>query len=293
MPPPNSGHQYWAFISYSTKDTRVAERLQKRLETYRIPRDLVGRPGRDEPLPRCLFPIFRDRDELPLSSDLSAAIEAALAASRYLIVICSPEAARSQWVNEEIRYFKQLGRADRLLAIIIDGKPNASDDPAATSPECFPPALRYRVDDRGEVSNERTQPAAGDIRADGRSGAFLKAVAGITGLGLDAFARRERKRRRRQRAIAGIAVLMFLLGSLWVWDYNRVKVGYFANTRTRWGAPEGVGALDAKTRRGRQFFSRSRSAATKSAACCGSIAPITSWTTITTSPSNKSSIAAC
>src|SRR5438132_11366043 len=86
-----------------------------------------GRPGRDGAGPRRLFPCFRDRDELPLSADLGDTIEDALRASRYLIVICTPASARSRWVNEEVRYFKSLGRADRILAIIAGGEPNASD----------------------------------------------------------------------------------------------------------------------------------------------------------------------
>ena len=98
-------YRYWAFISYASKQTSLARTLHKRLETYRVPRDLVGRPGRDEPIPRKLFPIFRDRDELPLSSDLGSSIQDALRASRYLIVLCSRNAATSRWVNEEVRYF--------------------------------------------------------------------------------------------------------------------------------------------------------------------------------------------
>ncbi|MCH8034592.1 MAG: toll/interleukin-1 receptor domain-containing protein [Bacteroidetes bacterium] len=104
------GYRYWAFISYSSKDSKVARKLHKKLETYNIPRDLVGRPGRYEPVPRRLFPIFRDRDELPLSADLGASIEDALRASRYLIVLCSRNSATSRWVNEEIRYFKVSGQ---------------------------------------------------------------------------------------------------------------------------------------------------------------------------------------
>ena len=61
-----------------------------------------------------LRPIFLDRAELPTSSDLAASVREALASSRYLIVICSPAAAKSRWVNEEIRYFKSLGGADRV-----------------------------------------------------------------------------------------------------------------------------------------------------------------------------------
>jgi hypothetical protein len=181
---------YWAFISYSSIDADEARRLHRWLESYRIPRDLVGKPGRDEPVPGRIFPIFRDRDELPVSADLGSSIEGALRASRYLIVLCSPDSAKSRWVNEEIRYFKSLGREDRVLAIILRGEPNASEVPGRESEECFAPALRHRITADGRLTDERTEPIAGDLRkgGDDRRNAFLKAVAGITGLGFDAFA---------------------------------------------------------------------------------------------------------
>src|SRR6185436_18206202 len=156
--------KYWAFISYSSKDAAVATKLHRKLETYRIPRALVGRPGRDEPVPAKLFPIFRDRDELPLSADLGATIQDALRASRYLVVLCSPASAASRWVNEEIRYFKSLGREDRILAIILSGRPNASNSPSSATAECFSPALRYRVNASGELTPTRAEPIAGDVR---------------------------------------------------------------------------------------------------------------------------------
>jgi hypothetical protein len=235
-------YKYWAFISYSSRDTRVATRLHRRLETYRIPRSLVGRPGRDgEPVPRRLFPIFRDRDELPLSADLGASIEDALRASRYLVVVCSPHAAGSRWVNEEVRYFKSIGRADRILALIASGEPNAADSDSAQR-ECFPPALRYTVDGEGRLTDRRTEPVAGDLRrgGDGWTAGYLKAVAGITGLGYDAFARRERRRARVRRVAAGVVVAIVLGAALWFWDYSRLKVRYYADVVSRFGVPEGV-----------------------------------------------------
>lgn len=152
---PESGTplRYWAFISYSSKDVNLAKRLHIALETYPIARDLVGRPGRDsQPVSPKLFPIFRDRDELPLSSDLGGSIQDALRASRYLIILCTPDAAKSRWVNEEIRYFKSLGREDRLLALIARGEPNASEPPGREAEECFPEALRFRLDAHGNAS---------------------------------------------------------------------------------------------------------------------------------------------
>lgn len=239
----HSDFRYWAFISYSSRDEAIARRLHRRLETYRIARDMVGRPGRDGPIPKTLFPIFRDREELPMSADLGSSIEDALRASRYLIVLCSPAAAKSRWVNEEIRYFKSLGRSERILALMLDGEPNASDDPAEADLECFPPALRYRVDAEGQLSDVRTEPIAGDLRkgGDGWTGAFFKAMAGITGLGYNAFVRRERRRQRVRRLAAGIAAGLVLAAGIWVWDYNRLQVSYYANLGSQWGVPQGGG----------------------------------------------------
>lgn len=257
-------HRYWAFISYSSKDARVAQRLHKALETYRIPRPLVGRPGRDEPVPRRIFPIFRDRDELPLSADLGATIEDALRASRYLIVICSPNAAASKWVNEEIRFFKSIGRQDRILAVIAEGEPNAADsgDPAKAPQECFPLALRRSVNAQGEITSERTEPIAGDLRTsgDGWTAAFLKCVAAITGLGYDAFARRQAARQRKKRIAMTIMALLVIAAGLFTWDYNRLKVAYYAELGSRWGAPEGIVpiSLEIRFRRGVSYRVESR-----------------------------------
>ena len=106
------------------------------LETFKVPKVLAGaEPQPGEVLPRKIFPIFRDREELPTSSDLGSMISQALAQSRCLIVICSPRAAQSRWVNQEILDYKRLGRAERILALIVDGEPNAADGKPGFSAE--------------------------------------------------------------------------------------------------------------------------------------------------------------
>jgi len=70
----NEQFKYWAFISYSHADMRWGDWLHKKLEGYRVPRSLAGKPSRDGKVPRRLFPIFRDREELPVSADLGATI---------------------------------------------------------------------------------------------------------------------------------------------------------------------------------------------------------------------------
>jgi len=114
--------KYWAFLSYSHADRKWADWLHKGLETYRIPRHLIGKDSRDGRIPARVFPIFRDREELPVSSDLGSNISEALRESRYLIVICSRRSAQSRWVGEEIKMYKALGREDRLLALIVEGE---------------------------------------------------------------------------------------------------------------------------------------------------------------------------
>ena len=116
-----------AFISYSHHDRDWSSWLQRALETYRVPKRLVGGAGEFGPVPRRLTPVFRDREDLSSASDLSVTVKESLAASETLIVICSPASAKSPWVNEEIRYFKQNVNAEAIHAAMIEGDPGASE----------------------------------------------------------------------------------------------------------------------------------------------------------------------
>ncbi len=189
--------KYWAFISYSHQDRAWGDWLHKAIERYRVPRHLSADSATGE-VPARLYPVFRDRDELPGSADLGSAINEALRESRYQIVICSPRSAASRWVNEEVRYFKSLGREDRVICLIVDGEPNATDRGDASN-ECFAPALRFRVSRTGELTSEAAHPVAADARAhgDGRDNARLKVIAGLLGVGYDALRQREQRRRSR------------------------------------------------------------------------------------------------
>lgn len=219
LPPiANSDYKYWAFISYSHSDESWAQWLHKELETYRVPRRLVGRKNAFGTVPRRIFPVFRDREELPGAFDLGSNLTDALRLSRNLIVICSPRSAASHWVNEEIKLYKSMGREDRVLCLIVDGEPNATDRPDLGMPECFPPALRYRVGADGQLTDVRTEPIAADARKgkDGRENSKLKLLAGVLGVGFDELKQREQRRVRQQRlrraaAISASLVLLFFV----------------------------------------------------------------------------------
>ncbi|MGQ3058047.1 MAG: TIR domain-containing protein [Nevskia sp.] len=209
--PAREHRRYAAFLNYSHRNDAEAQWLHRALERYRVPKRLVGQPGAHGPIGRRIGKVFRDREELSSGSDLAATVQAALADSDCLIAICSPEAARSRWVNEEILLWKRLGRGDRLLCLIIAGEPGASDMPGREHEECFAPALRRRLGPDGELGSESAEPIAADLRPgkDGKSDALLKLIAGLLGIGLDDLKRREQQRR--VRLITGAAIAAALL----------------------------------------------------------------------------------
>jgi len=188
---------YWAFISYSHRDAAFGRRLHRRLESYFLPRRLVGRSTAQGVVSRRLVPIFRDREELPAAADLSAEVRSALAHSRSLIVVCSPGAAASKWVSREVELFRALHPDRPVFAAIREG------DPA----QCFPAALFG-------TAGERIEPLAADFRT-GRDGShlgLLKLVAGIAGVGLDELVQRDAQRyRQRVTAVTMVALATVLV----------------------------------------------------------------------------------
>jgi hypothetical protein len=208
--------KYRAFLSYSHRDTASAKWLHRSLETYRVDKDLVGRATACGPVPKTLRPIFRDREDFSAGHSLNEQTITALEASQFLVAICSPNAARSQYVNEEIRRFKALGGSARVIPLIVDGEPG---DPER---ECFPPAIRFKLGADGTLTEEREEPIAADARpqGDGKEIARQKVVAGLLGLGLDEIVRRAeraRKRRNRLRIGAASAAALVIAGGVIGW----------------------------------------------------------------------------
>ncbi|HET7032306.1 MAG TPA: TIR domain-containing protein, partial [Casimicrobiaceae bacterium] len=165
-------------------------------------------------VPRRLMPVFRDQHDLSAGGDLAEEIKAALAASQFLIVLCSPTAAISRWTNAEVESFKRTRPEGCVLAAVVGGEPFASEIHGREEEECFPPALRYKYDRRGHQTAKRAEPLAADFRegGDGKRLAFLKLVAGMLGVGLDELVQRENVHHQRRLAwvaagsLAGMAV---------------------------------------------------------------------------------------
>lgn len=219
----DSPPRYRAFISYCHRNEKAARWLHKALETYRVPSALIGRQGEHGVVPRQLGRIFRDEDELAGASELGPQLQEALAQSSALIVVCSVEAVKSHWVEQEIRFFRRTFPDRPVLAMIANGVPGSEGE------ECFPEGLRYGVTADGALDREiMHEPLAPDLQKLDREGVKLKLIAGLLGVSYGELARRELKRQRRQLAAFGslaVAVIaaLLILSSL-AFTYARMAV---------------------------------------------------------------------
>lgn len=217
--------QYAAFISYRHRelDIAVAQRLHKRIERFKIPKDLrreeEANPGSvfknwaGEPVPDQLL-VFRDREELPLSNDLTADIFEALDNTKCLIVVCTPETPKSLWVRREISYFISKHGRGRIITVLAAGTPEQSIPDVITKEYAedgvtvvreYEPLVAFLPDaSRGKVLKNLDQE-------------LLRLCAAILGCPYDSL-RQRHKRRKMQRffaaTAAGLVVALSFIGML-------------------------------------------------------------------------------
>lgn len=211
--PDRTDCRYEAFISYrhASTDIATAKRVQRALEGFRIPNELRDEAGRKR-----LGKLFRDEDELAASASLSDTIARALEQSRYLIVICTPAAAASEWMSREIEEFSRTHGRDRILTVLAEGEPETS----------FPAPLRI-----GAFGSE---PLAADLRP-GKTrkqqrAEVLRLAAALIGCSYDSLAKRERERMGRliTRASAAAAAIGIAFGGFSYWQQAQIEKNYRA-----------------------------------------------------------------
>ena len=125
--------KYFAFISYNSKDIDWGKKLQSKLEHYKMPATLCSQRGWTRTPIRPVF--FAPTDIQP--GGLTNELQERLRASRNLIVICSPNSAKSEWVGAEIAFFHELGRTENIHFFIVDGEPHSGN----AETECFNPVV--------------------------------------------------------------------------------------------------------------------------------------------------------
>ena len=209
--------RYKAFFSYSRADDSAANWLHAQLEAFRTPRELVNSAGAHGAVPAKLTPIFRDRTDLSGGGELTAKLIQALDDSRFLIVLCSPASAKSNYVNQEVDHFIALRGRGHIFPVIVSGEPESGDEKT----ECFPVALRGQGLIAADLRNIRQK--GGRLIGDGRRGARTKLIAGLLGVALDQLVQREGQRKLRQMTAISLFsfVGMVMAGGL----------AYYANDR--------------------------------------------------------------
>jgi tetratricopeptide (TPR) repeat protein len=214
---------YRAFISYNHKDREKAVWLQRRLEAYRVPRKLVDVLTSEGSVPRRLSPIFRD-EECMAAGDLSDGVKDALKHSRFLIVVCSPDGAASEWVDREVRLFKEMHGAAgerRVLCAVVRGAPDEAEGAPLDPAGLLPRACVFRLGADGALTDVPVEPLAADLRFSDKHAkkGLLKLVSGLIGVGLDDLLDRDHRRKQNyMRSVAGLASAVAALtgGLAWV-----------------------------------------------------------------------------
>ena len=184
-----NGKHYNAFISYrhAEKDSKIAAEIQRQLERCHIPRAIKKRFGIKK-----IARIFRDKEELPITSNLNDNISNALENSDFLIVICSTSTKESLWVPREIEYFLRNHTKKEVLTVLVDGEPK----------DVIPPMLLgervIKTDENGNMFYEDIpiEPLSCDYRMPikkARKEELPRLAATIIGCTYDELVRRQRQ----------------------------------------------------------------------------------------------------
>ena len=204
-------YNFFAFISYSSRDYKWGKRIQEKLEHYRMPTTLCSKHGWEKKPMKPVF--FAPTDIQP--GDLTEELKERLKASRNLIVVCSPNSARSEWVGKEIAFFHQLGRTQQIQFFIVDGVPHSGNPEM----ECFNPIVNeLRLPEiLGANIHEKIHrwPWLNEERA------YVQLITKLLGVEFDSIWQRHKRMLIRQ-VIAWIVGGITILTSLFaVWHYNK------------------------------------------------------------------------
>ena len=207
----NNAFKYFAFISYNAKDTNWGKQLQKKLEHYRMPTTLCSQHGwKRTPI----NPVFFAPTDIR-AGGLSEGLQERLKASQNLIVICSPNSAKSEWVGKEIEYFHNLGRTKNIHFFIVEGTPHSG----SPDTECFNPVIERLglPETLGANINEKIYRWSWL----NKERAYVQLISKLLGVEYDAIWQRH-KRRLICKTLAWILGIIAVLSTIFcVWKANQ------------------------------------------------------------------------
>ena len=205
-------YKYFAFISYSTKDKAWGRRIQQKLESYRMPATMCSEHGWQR---KPMKPVFFDKTDIQ-PGNLDAELQARLKASRHLIVICSPNSAKSKYVGDEIAYFHSLGRTDNIHFFIIDGEPHSRDE----ATECFNPVIkRLGIP---EILGANIHDKVSPWPWINKERAFVQLITKLLGVEYDSIWQRHKRLLIEKCAAWTIGIMAVLAALIGVWKANQL-----------------------------------------------------------------------
>jgi len=199
--------KYFAFISYNSRDTEWGKRVQRKLEHYRMPATLCSEHGWSRTPIKPVF--FAPTDIQP--GGLSEELQERLRASKNLIVICSPNSAKSEWVGKEIAFFHQLGRTKQIHFFIVEGEPHSGNPDT----ECFNPI----VDTLGlpEILGANIHEKIYRWPWMNRERAYVQLVSKLLDVEFDAIWQRHKRLLRQKLMAWAVGILLVIAALVGVW----------------------------------------------------------------------------
>lgn len=191
--------EYFAFISYKREDEKWAKWLQRKLETYKSPTVIATEKPE---LPRRLKPVFKDTTDIK-PGVLAEVLAQNLAKSKYLIVVCSPRSAHSQWVGKEISDFIALDKSDNIILFIVEGI-SYSNDPET---ECYHPAIKEKLP---EMLGVNVNEAGKEWKYIKKQKAFIRVVSFLLNVSFDSLWQRQKRRIIRNWRLGVLGTLLFV-----------------------------------------------------------------------------------
>lgn len=237
--------KYIAFISHKSCDEKYARWLQEKLASYKLPTSICKEKNLKS---RKLQPCFRYQTDLGGADYLKKILEEKLSQSKNLIVICSPEAAQSQWVGDEVDYFVNNNLKHNIIPIVIKGTPYSNNEL-----ECLHPILKKAFSqDKNDYSTELACINLADNSLGNkwmkRDRAVARTVAKLTDIDFSLLWNWQRQLLIRKRIIRTLLLTFLLLFAFGIYDYNKISYEYFADYADHYGVPEGINPLDFNTR---------------------------------------------
>lgn len=214
-----NNYKYLAFISYNSADDKWAKWLQRQLEKYNLPTIIKNERGEViksyEKKPR-KFKVFRYVSDLNAKT-LNEGLSAELDNSQNLIVICSPNSAKSKWVGKEIQHFIDTGRKKKIVTFIVEGSSYSND-----KNECLNKVLKDNFEE-GDILGVNINESGDTSKLFSKRKAVAKTVALLLEVP-DAYSflwNRYRHRIYRNLVLWAIGILLVLAALFYVWRVNQ------------------------------------------------------------------------